>query len=561
MAANTNRFSTYTTASVDSKDGEKKKDMWNSMLESVASGKRLPEKNLLVLGGTVETQRSFLETLSSDFRRTLDTDHIPPVANHFALGNTYYDVLDADQEDILARITLYSLTKPSASFSSLLKPLLTPQTIPNTLVVILLDWSHPWLWMRQLRDWILLLRTVLVSLSIEAKDAMEEVMIGWRDRGRGGASTNLDGSGVATAAMAGDGGAGSDSVALPLGPGEWEDALGLPLSVVCQNADKIDSLEKRQGWKEEQFDVVMQFMRTVLLKHGASLIYTSTSVPSQLPSLIHSSLGITSLLKRQPLKHNVIDRDKIVVPPNWDSWGKIRVLRDGFDVEMVSEGWSIDLDQPFPRESARTPNGDGLHEGVEFSDSESDDGARQSEDDQVEGSAVVLYEQKIENPSAAAQQHAALEDRSGRRMEVDTEDHQAFLEKQYPVLDEFRKTLQKEEDEEAATKSKRSQLQGDGPASRGYGGSHGHDDYGHSPIGGVLGDQIGPVQFNMGGIQMDTDAAFQSIQRLTERQHAHEPEPEPDVDVEVDEGPTDPDRMQAFFAGLIQRGMAKSGGT
>lgn len=50
MASNTNRFSTLTSASADSKDGEKKKDMWNSMLESVASGKRLPEKNLLVLG-------------------------------------------------------------------------------------------------------------------------------------------------------------------------------------------------------------------------------------------------------------------------------------------------------------------------------------------------------------------------------------------------------------------------------------------------------------------------------------------------------------------------------
>jgi dynein light intermediate chain 1, cytosolic len=27
-----------------------KKDMWSSMLDSVASGKRLPEKNILVLG-------------------------------------------------------------------------------------------------------------------------------------------------------------------------------------------------------------------------------------------------------------------------------------------------------------------------------------------------------------------------------------------------------------------------------------------------------------------------------------------------------------------------------
>lgn len=32
-----------------SKDGAKK-NIWSSMLDSVASGKRLPEKNLLILG-------------------------------------------------------------------------------------------------------------------------------------------------------------------------------------------------------------------------------------------------------------------------------------------------------------------------------------------------------------------------------------------------------------------------------------------------------------------------------------------------------------------------------
>lgn len=51
MASNANRISTYTSRSGDSegRNGEKK-DLWSSMLESVASGKRLPEKNLLVLG-------------------------------------------------------------------------------------------------------------------------------------------------------------------------------------------------------------------------------------------------------------------------------------------------------------------------------------------------------------------------------------------------------------------------------------------------------------------------------------------------------------------------------
>lgn len=80
--------------------------------------------------------------------------------------------------------------------------------------------------MRQLREWLLLLRTVIMSLSLECKETMEATMNSWRDRGRTGGSVNLDGTGAVPA---------EGDVALPLGPGEWEDALGLPLSVVCQN--------------------------------------------------------------------------------------------------------------------------------------------------------------------------------------------------------------------------------------------------------------------------------------------------------------------------------------
>jgi len=290
MAANTNRYSSYTAASAasatDSKNGDKadtKKDLWSSMLSSVASGRRLPEKNIILLGGTVDSQREFFDAVSSatDPRRALDRNagpsRVPPVANSFALGYSYYDVLDADQEDTLARISLYTLTNPSPAFASLLRPLLHPRSIPNTLIVVLLDWSQPWKWMRQLREWILLLRTVLVSLSDGSKETMEEVMMAWRDRGRGG-GINLDGS---TAVPVGD-----SEVDIPVGPGEWEDALGLPLCVVCQNvglgrfhlaayphtdltllqAEKMEYLEKTQSWKEEEFDVVLQFMRTVLLR-------------------------------------------------------------------------------------------------------------------------------------------------------------------------------------------------------------------------------------------------------------------------------------------------------
>ncbi|KAL2150129.1 hypothetical protein VTH82DRAFT_7805 [Thermothelomyces myriococcoides] len=530
MAGNTNRYSSYTTVSVgsatDSKAGDKgeKKELWNSMLSSVASGRRLPEKNLIVLGGSVDSQRELFEALSSNDRRIHDRNasRAPPVANNFALGYTYYDVLDADQEDTLARISAYTLTSPSPAFASLLQPVLTPQSIPNTLIVILLDWSQPWKWMRQLREWILLLRTVLVSLSNECKEAMEEVMLEWRDRGRGG-GINLDGTpSVST---------GDSEIGLPRGPGEWEDALGLPLCVVCQNAEKMEYLEKTQGWKEEEFDTVLQFMRTVLLRHGASLIYTTPSVPSQLPTLVHSSLGIHSLLKKQPLRHNVIDRDKVVIPPNWDSWGKIRVLRDGFDVDRVSNGWSIDLDRPFPQPQQNgTENGDG----------EADEAGEHEEAD-PEGSTVVLYEESVHDPTTDALQLAGRNTHS-TELEVETVDTQTFLAQQLKVLEAF-----KQKNEETAREVSHHR-----PYKKLADGDHLGD---HSDVktdARVL-EHIGPVQFNMGGIQVDAD---DMVQRLKERQalgSASEPD-SPTVDDAVDSAPAmDTENLQAFFHGLMNR--------
>ncbi|KAJ9155378.1 Cytoplasmic dynein 1 light intermediate chain [Pleurostoma richardsiae] len=535
-ANNTNRFSTYTSASggSDGKNGEQKKDMWSSMLDSVASGKRLPEKNILVMGGTVESQRDFLEALSNnELRKGLDRQgsRIPPVANHFALGYTYYDLLDADHEDILARISLYLLTNPSPSFASLIKPLLTPQSIPNTLLVVLLDWSQPWLWLRQLREWMLLLRTVLRSLPEESKVVMQEVMDQWKDRGRGG-GINLDGT---TAPTSGEG-----DVALPLGPGEWEDGLGLPLCVVCQNAEKMEFLEKSHGWKEEEFDVVLQFMRTVLLRHGASLIYTAPSVPSQLQTLVHSSLSIHSLLKKQPLKPNAIDRDKVVVPPNWDSWGKIRVLREGFEVEAVSEGWTVDLDNPFPPPGRSVPAEDGAQANGETKYDA--DGY-----EVVENSAVTMFEESVRNPSLDALQMTGRDTHS-TTLEVETVDTQAFLSQQQKILDAYRQKIEEENREDP--RSKPSKRLGDVENGLVVGSE------------GKVNEHIGPVQFNMGGIQVDAD---DMVQRLKDRQaYGSSPEPtSPDADNSIDDRPKqiDTENLQAFFTGLMSRnkGGAKTG--
>lgn len=78
-----------------------------------------------------------------------------------------------------------------------------------------------------------MLEEVMGGVNTEARNEMEDVMASWKERGRVGASTNLDGTPTATA-TSGDG----DGL-LPLGPGEWSEPLGLPLCVVCQNVSRL----------------------------------------------------------------------------------------------------------------------------------------------------------------------------------------------------------------------------------------------------------------------------------------------------------------------------------
>lgn len=56
---------------------------------------------------------------------------------------------------------------------------------------------------------------------------------------------------------------------------------------------------------------------------------------------------IASIRNPFPFAHkpNALDRDHIVIPTGWDSWGKINILREGFDNKLWGEAWERDLEQ------------------------------------------------------------------------------------------------------------------------------------------------------------------------------------------------------------------------
>ncbi|KAF3033608.1 hypothetical protein E8E12_000917 [Didymella heteroderae] len=497
-----------------------KEEIWKPMLDSISSGKKLPEKSLLVLGGTPETQRDFLESVSTDGpngRRPQDRGKRPPVANQFALGYTYQDVLDTDHEDTLARLSLYLLADPSPSFTPLIKPYLNPRTIPNMLVVILLDWNHPWLWIRQLRDWIRVLRSLMVSLDDASKDALEENTAVLQAKGRN---------------LIGEGSTAMEDVKVPMGPGEWDETLGLPLCVVCQNADKIESLEKERGWKEAEFDFILQYLRTILLKHGGSMIYTMPSAPGSLQTLVHSTLGIKSLLKQEQLRHNVTDRDRVLVPPNWDSWAKIRILGGNFEVQEISEKWSVDID--IPRERAQSNGAQADGEALESVDGAQTPTSQQEDVD----SATAIYEKEIRDPESDFTVSALS--KQGNGVEVTSTDPQIFLTEQAHILEQFHK----EDEKEAAAKAARKEAD---PAARNWLPTAASSD----ADSGVVEEHIGPVQFNMGGIQVNAD---EMVKRLQDREASRSSEPKATTPDATDPNAMSNDKLMSFFSGLINKG-------
>ncbi|KAK4998577.1 hypothetical protein LTR66_002211 [Elasticomyces elasticus] len=498
-----------------------KSELWSSLLDNVSSGKRLPQKSLLVLGGSPETQKEFLESLSQDpnsRRRPPDRNRRqPPIANRFALGYTYQDVLDADHEDTLARLSIFMLSEPLSAYATLLKPRLTRRTIPNTSVVILLDWSKPWSWARELRQWIQLLRSVMLSLDDDCKEALDENVTTWQHKLA--ARTGTD---------ANPGSALDMKMAMPLGPGEYDEPLGLPINVICQNANTIDILEKERSYDEEDIDFIMQYLRTILLKHGAGLIYTMPLQPGQLQALVHASLGIRSQLNEKTgLKHNVVDRERIVIPPGWDSWGKIRVLREGFDVESVSKAWGVDIQTPSPRQSAtdgsNAENGESDHE-------QAIAGANIAAEDPI---SLTMYEDVIRDPDLDTLDHST---RSGPPViEVECMPDQQFLAEQQKRLEEFRK--QDEREKEKAAKESRAHPANLANAEEGAGKG--------------VSELIGPVQVNMGGIQADAEDL---VRRLRERDTAPaERTSRAATPASPAYEPKTTEELSSFFAGLIKK--------
>ncbi|KAI8983028.1 dynein light intermediate chain-domain-containing protein [Pilobolus umbonatus] len=158
----------------------------------------------------------------------------------------------------------------------------------------------------------------------------------------------------------------ADQVTLPLSQGTLTTNLGLPIVIVCCKSDAMNMLEQTMDYKDEQFDFIQQTLRCICMKFGAALFYTSTLQPYTYHNLrqyiLHRLLTTPTKSYLFQLKAQVVERDTALVPSGWDSWGKLRVLREGYDCESIHLGWDADMDAVADRQQPGFHGARGIYE-------------------------------------------------------------------------------------------------------------------------------------------------------------------------------------------------------
>ncbi|ORX59438.1 dynein light intermediate chain [Hesseltinella vesiculosa] len=409
-----------------------KDEIWSSILKGVASSKMVPTKNVLILGDSSSGKSTLIHYLKNDpgpQPAASETDQLPPssfnvsatntytpmpvdaldddVANNLALGYTYVDIQDEDNE-AMARLGLYQLGISASEYLPLIKFALSVETMADCMVLLVLDWSRPGKFLESLQRWInvidhtvneiakqgsnpesswsrgkVVLEELGEKLQLYLKSYTEPTQANGFNLTASTSTSSIPSTPTSnfvpvtsTTSTTTNGMTSSnvDQVTLPLPSGCLSTNYGLPIAVVCTKTDCFTQLEHSHDFKDDQFDYIQQMLRCICMKYGAALFYTSTLRPYTFHYLrqyvLHRLLTTTTKHYPYPYKAQVVERDLVAVPSGWDSWGKIRILRDGFDCEAVNQGWDADMEALQDRQAPGAHGARGMYEDI-ITDAES----------------------------------------------------------------------------------------------------------------------------------------------------------------------------------------------
>uniref|UniRef100_A0AAY4B4X6 Dynein light intermediate chain n=1 Tax=Denticeps clupeoides TaxID=299321 RepID=A0AAY4B4X6_9TELE len=230
------------------------------------------------------------------------------------------------------------------------KFVLAAENVADSLALLVVDMSRPWLALDSLHRWAGVLRERVDKLRLPPetlRDLEHRLVKQFQEY--------VEPSGDPDAAVQRRSAEQQEEegVVLPLGENTLTHNLGFPLVVVCTKCDAIGALEKEHDYRDEHLDFIQSHIRRFCLQHGAALVYTSVKENKNLDVLykylVHRLYGFPFGAPAQ-----VVERDAVLIPAGWDNEKKISILHENLQ--------TLKADEPFEDVIVKPPVRKFVHE-------------------------------------------------------------------------------------------------------------------------------------------------------------------------------------------------------
>ncbi|MEE6520286.1 hypothetical protein FKM82_018129 [Ascaphus truei] len=262
----------------------------------------------------------------------------------------YINVHDEDRDD-QTRCNVWILDG-DLYHKGLLKFAVDASSVRDTLVMLIVDMSRPWLALDSLQKWASVIRGHMDKLKIppeQMKEMEEKIVRHFQEYVEPGEEFPSSPQRRSTSSQEDR----DDSVILPLGEDTLTHNLGIPIVVVCTKCDAISILEKEHDYKDEHFDFIQSHIRRFCLQYGAALIYTSIKENKNI-DIVYKY--IVQQLYGFPFNMAavVVEKDAVFIPAGWDNEKKIGILHENFQ--------TLKLEDPFEDTVTKPPVRKFVHE-------------------------------------------------------------------------------------------------------------------------------------------------------------------------------------------------------
>ncbi|KAG8572880.1 hypothetical protein GDO81_012199 [Engystomops pustulosus] len=319
-------------AASEDEDGQ---NLWSSILSEVSTRSRskLPSgKNVLVLGEDGAGKTSLIGKLQGieEYKKGRGMEYL------------YINVHDEDRDD-QTRCNVWILDG-DLYHKGLLKFAMDATSVKDTLVMLIVDMSRPWLALDSLQKWASVIREHMDKLKIppeEMKEMEEKMVRSFQEYVEPGEEFPASPQRRNTTSQEDR----DESVILPLGEDTLTHNLGIPVVVVCTKCDAISILEKEHDYTDEHFDFIQSHIRKFCLQYGAALIYTSIKENKNI-DIVYKY--IVQQLYGFPFNMPavVVEKDAVFIPAGWDNDKKIGILHENFQTLKLEDTFEDIVTKP-----------------------------------------------------------------------------------------------------------------------------------------------------------------------------------------------------------------------